>query len=345
MVTYLTIAVPVLSIGCLGEMIYDCPAILLTLKPLGIATVILGTTTMRKMGQRLNEHSRTVHVRVTPIQMLLCAAALVVATLMCKYPELVIVQLLELAVVALTTINLWYHFIAYRQHVNRTFESHRVNLRPMSTRNIQGAADKAAEQGNNAAVTRRDTLEVNKKLSVAKQKLQANMTLGVLVSLNLMLLVLALFSPIWERQRDTNHLSIGKCLLRGDEDSPISNVDWARFTVMTTGFLAGHIAWYVFSIVLSPQKTLSTTEFTLSPFCAHTKRWHTFLIFKASNRRRAKVALSSKTSGSRPKPAAGQVAFERSSIQDSPASPPFRSSVQDGGDSEEVSTAPSAASS
>jgi hypothetical protein len=238
MVAYLTIAVPVLGLGCLCEMTYDCPAIHLVLKPLGAATIVLGTTTMRKMGHRLNQHNNVKgRVNVTPIQLLLCAAALLMATLVFKFPRLVWAQLLELAVITSLAFNLWYHFVAYRNHVNATFAEH---LKPSASVKVLTLKEGS---GNDAARSQREILNVNKELSGAKRKLQSNMAVGVLLSLNVMLLFYFLLSPFWQQQDEKDHLSMCECVFRGGDESRISNVDWARFTVMIVGFLAGHVAW------------------------------------------------------------------------------------------------------
>jgi hypothetical protein len=248
MVAYLTIAVPVLGLGCLCEMTYDCPAIPLVLKPLGAATIVLGTTTMRKMGHRLNQHNKGL-IKVTPIQALLCAAALLMATLLFRFPRLVWAQLLELAVIASLAFNLWHHFVAYRNHVNATFAEHlkpSASVRKPTLSNgssVSIAAHGSASPGNDIERSQRDLLSINKELSGAKRKLQSNMAVGVLLSLNVMLLFMALLSPFWKQQDGKDRLAMGECVLRGGDESHISNVDWARFTVMVVGFLAGHVAW------------------------------------------------------------------------------------------------------
>jgi hypothetical protein len=284
MVFFLTLATTLLHFLTALEMIWDCSIFMLIIKPIGAAIVVVGISIMRKMEARL--HEKVCERDVTFAQKILFIVAAVVCVLMFAFPRSMVPQILELIVCIGFTLDLWYHYLQYKTNVARVFALHENGgrtARNLSHRgiNVEDAIQTSrTEQATEADIKRASDME--KDLKAAKSKLQNNMTVGVLISLNVLLAHYILWNPIWS---DNNNTS--ECALRMGKFADMPAVDRARHVLNSLGFCSGHAAW-----------------------------WHTILIFLASNKRKLKQTYKSKKGGLDANMDVKEISqYERSSVQ------------------------------
>jgi hypothetical protein len=266
MVVSYTLIVPLVIGGGLADLVWDCPPIELCLKPMAATAVLVGITGMRKMGARIDDTK--LRVRATWYQTGLLALEACVAMLVFACPGVMPLEILELCVWAAFLFNLWYFFRAYRNGVNKTFDSHQVSFKVHSP--TSASANSAAYQGNDLDSARLASGHINKELKNAKHKLQTNTTLGIFVVIGIMIVYFFLMNPVWRRLRDSGDearpdRAAGTCVLREGKSAmseSMSAVDWTKSVMLVTGSIAAHVWW-----------------------------WHTLLIFRASKKR--KMAASS----------------------------------------------------
>ncbi len=268
---------------------------MLILKPIGAAVIVVGISIMRKTGARL--HEKVCERDVTVAQKTLFFVAAVVCVFVFAFPRSMVPQILELFVCIGFTLDLWYHYLQYKTNLARVFALHEnggrtarnTSVNMVSSRQSANVALEDAiqpsrtQQATETEIKRASDME--KILKAAKSKLQNNMTVGVLISLNLLLAYYILWNPIWSDNYYTS-----ECALRMGTFADMPAVDRARHALTCLGFFSAHAVW-----------------------------WHTILIFWASNKRKLKLKSKSKKGILDIKLDVNEISqYERSSVQMQP---------------------------
>jgi hypothetical protein len=265
---------------------------MLILKPIGAAIIVVGISIMRKMGARL--HEKVCERDVTVAQKILFIVAAFVCVFVFAFPRSMAPQILELFVCIGFTLDLWYHYLQYKTNLARVFALYENGGRTAKNKSVnimssRLSANVAVEDAIQHSRTERATeaeikraSDMEKNLKAAKSKLQNNMTVGVLICLNLLLAYYILWNPIWSDNSNSS-----KCARRMGTFADMPAVDRARHVLTSLGFFSAHAAW-----------------------------WHTILIFRASNKRKLTLRSKNKKGTLDTKMHMKEISqYERSSVQ------------------------------